>query len=195
MLGMGHPLMRFAARVGVVLLWRTALTAPLMRLTTSYVHPTALPNLPFVGPGGKQIEHLLRCLLLGTPPAHALPLCLFGAIGQGAAYSETLGMIAAGDLQYPILGQGAFECLQQFLEAGLGILRGTCDLDALEGRCEHREDHLARRGEARIQIDCGEDRLEGIGEDGFPGMTTGAQLPRPQLQVSTEVQISGQRRE
>ncbi|MCY1294222.1 hypothetical protein D9M70_435080 [compost metagenome] len=82
--------------------------------------------------------------------------------------------------------------MQEFLQAGLGILVGIYQGQAFEFVGQPGEHPLAGGVHARIQVDGADQRLQCIGEDGLAAETAALQLARAQAQVLAQLEATGQ---
>ena len=87
--------------------------------------------------------------------------------------------------------QGQLAALQEFLQQGLGVLAQGLGIHGRQHRLVLAHDHAAGRIEPGIQEDRAEDRLDGVGQDGWAAETAALEFAFAQAQVLRQFQALG----
>ena len=97
-------------------------------------------------------------------------------------------MCLAADPCHGICRQWFVLCLQVFLQTCLGVLE-CCHLgNRLQPFPEQAEDAVPDRGKVTVEVYGAENRFQGIGKNGVPGVPATPALTGTELQVVAELQ-------
>lgn len=96
------------------------------------------------------------------------------------------------DIHHFVAGQFTGTRLQELLQAGLGVLVGVDQRQAVELGRQPGQHTLTRHFHASIQVDRTDQRFQGIGEDRLTAETAAFQLTGTQAQVFAQIETAGQ---
>src|SRR5690606_18740535 len=130
--------------------------------------------------------------LFGDAAAGALAAGLFIQQADPALHVEGAAVRVALDVHHLVLGQFAAPRLQEFLQAGLGVLVGVHQGQAVQLVGQPGQHAFAGPLHAAVQVDGADQGFQGVGEDGFTAVAAALQLARPQAQVIAQAEAAGQ---
>src|SRR5688572_4598915 len=145
--------------------------------------------------GAEQAQQRGGRALLGLAPAAA------GAVGgerrraQRTAHAEGLLVVGALDRDHAVLGQAAALALQALLQAGLGVLEDVGVGQVRQARGEVAQHQLARGADAGVEVDRTDQRLVGIGQDGFAAEAAALELAGAEREHLAQAELGRHGRE